>query len=75
MIDKQQTPDQTGFQIDDTLVVLESFSSKPLEWNDSLRFVSVEVARAFDRIEYTSLREALLEQGGSTLLLQVAPET
>ena len=67
MIDEQQPNDQTRFRpnpgIDDALVVLECLSFKSLEWNAPIRFASLDLTKAFDRIEYSPLFDALLQQG------------
>ena len=64
---EQQPNDQTGFRpntgIDDAFVVLECLSSKSLEWNAPIWFASLDLTKAFDRIEYNPLFDALLQQG------------
>ena len=66
-MDEQQPNDQTGFRpntgIDDAFVVLECLSSKSLEWNAPMWFASLDLTKAFDRIEYSPLFDALLQQG------------
>ena len=67
VMDDQQPYDQTGFRpntgIDDAFVVLECLSSKSLEWNAPIWFASLDLTKAFDRIEYSPLFDALLQQG------------
>ena len=67
VMDEQQPHDQTGFRpitgIDDAFVVLECLSSKSLEWNAPIWFASLDLTKAFDRIEYSPLFDALLQQG------------
>ena len=66
-MDEQQPNDQTGFRpntgIDDAFVVLECLSSKSLEWNAPIWFASLDLTKAFDRIDYSPLFDALLQQG------------
>jgi len=66
-MDEQQPNDQTRFRpnsgIDDAFVVLECISSKSLEWNAPIWFASLDLTKAFDRIEYSALFDALLQQG------------
>ena len=46
-------------------MVLESVCSKSLEWNFPVWFASLDLKKAFDRIEYSSLFGALQSQGVS----------
>ena len=66
-MDGQQPNNQTGFRsntgIDDAFVILECLSSKYLEWNARIWFVSLNLTKAFDRIEYSPLFDALLQPG------------
>ena len=45
------------------VAVLECFSSKSLDWNAPIWFASLDLPKAFDRIEYSRLFDALLQQG------------
>ena len=67
LLDKEQASDQMGFRshsgTDDALLVLECMSGKALEWNLDMWVVSIDLSKAFDRVEYTALFHALSEQG------------
>ena len=66
-LDAHQSMDQTGFRdgagLEDAYFVYESLCSKGLEWNAPLWFASLDLTKAFDRVEYDPLLTALLEQG------------
>ena len=55
-LEKHQFKDQLGFRpctsVEDALVVLASVCSKSLEWNFPVWFASLDLKKAFDRIEY-----------------------
>jgi hypothetical protein len=57
-----QTGLRPGTGIEDAFLVFESLCSKSLEWNLPLWFASLDLTKAFDRVEYGPLFEALLEQ-------------
>ena len=65
-LDAHQSMDQTGFRartrLEDAFFVFESLCSKCLEWNAPLWFASLDLTKAFDRVEYDPLFTALLEQ-------------
>ena len=48
---------------EDALIVLESIIGKSIEFNVPLWFVSLDLRKAFDRIEWPALFAALDEQG------------
>jgi hypothetical protein len=49
--------------VDDALLVLECVIGKSIEWNVPLWIVSIDLRKAFDRVCYSSLFDALMEQG------------
>ena len=66
-LEEQQSCDQCGFRpnlsVDDAFVVLDTICGKALEWNMPLWFASLDLRKAFDRIEYGALFSALESQG------------
>ena len=66
-LQKHQFKDQLGFRpctsVEDAFVVLASVCSKSLEWNFPVWFASLDLKKAFDRIEYSSLFGALQSKG------------
>ena len=67
VLDLQQSPDQVGFRadrcIDDAFVILETVCSKCAEWGLPLWCMSLDLSRAFDRIEFQPLFRSLVAQG------------
>ena len=74
-LERHQSKDQVGFRpctsVEDAFVVLESVCSKSLEWNFPVWFASLDLKKAFDRIEYSSLFGALQSQGVSRPYLKL----
>ena len=66
-LEQQQPSEQMGFRpgrsTGDALVILESVVGNALEWNLPLWVVSVDLSKAFDRIEYDALFSALARPG------------
>lgn len=66
-LNMEQSSDQVGFRqcrsIDDAFIVLETMISKHLEYNLPLYMASLDLRKAFARIEYGALFEALRQQG------------
>ena len=67
ILEGQQCSDQTGFRrgirIEDAIVVIETLTSRTAEWNMPLWIASLDLRKAFDRIEHGALFRALREQG------------
>ena len=67
VLDAQQPSEQMGFRaktgVDHALLVLECVIGKSLEWNVPVWIVSIDLKKAFDKICYSSLFDALREQG------------
>jgi hypothetical protein len=65
-LDGQQCSDQTGFRsgirLEEALVTLETLVSKTNEWHVPLFIASLDLKKAFDRVEHASLVDALLSQ-------------
>ena len=66
-LDRHQSHDQFGFRpacrIDDAVVVLENVIGKSIEFNTPLWIACIDLRKAFDRIQYGPLFQALREQG------------
>ena len=69
ILDREQAADQVGFRqgksVDDAFIVLEAVCSKCLEWNLPVWCMSLDLSKAFDRIEFLPLFQALRDQGVS----------
>ena len=67
VLERHQCSDQTGFRpgvrIEDALVVIESLASRAAEFHLPLWIASLDLRKAFDRIEYEVLFQALRDQG------------
>ena len=63
---KEQSMDQVGFRrgtgIDHALAVFETVCGKSIEWNCEIWFASLDLTKAFDRVEHNQLFQALREQ-------------
>ena len=66
-LDVQQADDQFGFRphrsVDHALLILESVVGKCVEWNLPIYIVSVDLRKAFDRVEHVALFAALSRMG------------
>ena len=69
ILDTEQSADQVGFRayrsVDDAFIVFETMCGKCLEWNTPLWCLSLDLSKAFDRIELQPLLDALRNQGVS----------
>lgn len=67
ILDCQQADAQFGFRrkkrIDDVFVILENMIGKTDEWNVPLWMISLDLRKAFDRLQFGPLFDALREQG------------
>ena len=65
-LDDAQSEDQYGFRkgrsTTHALIVLESIISKSIEYDMPVWIVSVDLRKAFDRVEHAALFEALTQQ-------------
>ena len=66
-LDQEQSDEQFGFRshrsTSDALLIAESVISKSLEYNVELWLVSVDLRKAFDRVEHDMLFKALRSHG------------
>ena len=74
-LERHQSKDQVGFRpstsVEDAFAVFENVCSRSLEWNFPVWFASLDLKKAFDRIEYSSLFDALQSQGVSRPYLKL----
>ena len=67
ILEAQQSKDQIGFRssvgVDDAFAVFENVCSKSMEWSVPMWCASLDLRKAFDRIEYNALFDALKVQG------------
>ena len=67
ILEVQQSKDQIGFRssvgVDDAFAVFENVCSKSMEWSVPMWCASLDLRKAFDRIEYNELFDALKVQG------------
>ena len=66
-LEAQQPSEQMGFRrqrgTDDALLVLECVVGASVEWNSPIWFLSIDLTKAFDKIAYAALFQALEDQG------------
>ena len=62
-LSRDQMAFRPGLSVDDALLVVESVIARSLEWHVPLWFVSIDLRKAFDRIEHRALFESLLQKG------------
>ena len=66
-LDVQQSDDQFGFRprrsVEHALLIFESVVGNSVEWNIPLYIVSVDLRKAFDRVEHAALFAALATMG------------
>ena len=66
ILDSEQPSEQMGFRsktgVDHALMVLECVIGQSIEWNVPVWIVSIDLKKAFDRVCYSSLFDALREQ-------------
>ena len=66
LLDVSQSPEQMGFRCgtscDDALVAVEAVTEKAFEFNVHVWLVSIDLSKAFDRVERETLFEALADQ-------------
>ena len=63
ILEAQQSKDQVGFRtsvgVDDAFAVLENVCSRSMEWSVPMLCASLDLRKAFDRIEYNAWFEAM----------------
>ena len=66
-LDREQSDDQFGFRPSrsavQALIVLENLVAKGIEWNIPVWIISIDLKKAFDRIEQAKLFRSMLAQG------------
>ena len=67
ILEAQQSKDQVGFRssagVDDAFAVFENVCSRSMGWSVPMWCASLDLRKAFDRIEYNALFEAMKVQG------------
>ena len=78
ILEDHQSPDQRGFRpkcsVEDAFLVFEGVTGKSIEWNIPVWMASLDLKKAFDRVEYPALFEALRAQGVSSGYLALLAE-
>ena len=78
ILDRHQSNDQFGFRpacrIDDAFIVLENMIGKSIEFNTPLWMASIDLRKAFDRIQYGPLFKAIRGQGISDSYIALLTE-
>ena len=78
ILEDHQSPDQRGFRpkcsVEDAFLVFEGVTGKSIEWNIPVWMASLDLKKAFDRVEYPALFEALRTQGVSSGYLALLAE-
>jgi retron-type reverse transcriptase len=68
-LEARQSPEQTGFRtgirLEDALVTVEMLVGKAAEWNLPLFIASLDLKKAFDKVDHRALFNALRSQGVS----------
>ena len=66
-LERHQPAEQFGFRqgrgADDALFLVECVVSRAVEWKSSVWIMSIDLTKAFDRVEYSALFKALEQQG------------
>ena len=66
LLETEQSMDQVGFRrgtgIDHALAVFESDCGGGIEWSSEIWFASLDLTKAFDRVEHNQFFQALREQ-------------
>lgn len=75
LLESYQSPDQVGFRphrgTDHAFAVFDTICGKSVEWNCNLWFASLDLKKAFDRMEHNALFAALAKQGVESSYIQL----
>ena len=67
LLDAQQSSEQVGFtkglSTEDAFLTVESLTEKCIEWGIPSWFVSIDLSKAFDRIDHHALVDSVSELG------------
>ena len=78
ILDSKQADEQFGFQdkksTSDALIIMESMVSRCIDGNIDLWVISVDLRKAFDRVEYGPLFDGLKKHGLSNSYVQILRE-